>query len=87
MEIASSLKLALKSSELIVRQYVINLESQNAKLQKEIAKLEAQNIGQKNEISALKKELRKGKKVHVKVSFSEVKPTFSNPAVHADAAR
>lgn len=53
----------------VVRQYVYSLESQNAKLQKEIAKLEAHNVGQKNKILALQKELKKGKIVHVKVSY------------------
>ena len=48
----SSLKLALKSSDPIVKKYVTNLESQ-------IAKLEAQNTGDKSKIVALQKELKK----------------------------
>jgi len=37
-------KLALKSADLVVREYLRNLEMQNAKLQKEIAKLECTNM-------------------------------------------
>lgn len=64
MATPSSLKVALKAAKPVVQQYVVSLESQNAKLQKEIGKLEAQNIGYKHEIVALKKELQKLQSKH-----------------------
>ena len=51
------IKLALKSTDFIIREYVRTLEAENAKLQTKIAKLECNDISQKHEISALKKKL------------------------------
>lgn len=59
LEETTSLKIALKSSDLIVKQYARSMVSQNAKLKTKIGKLEAQNIGQKHEIVALRKQLKK----------------------------
>lgn len=58
MAVSSTLKLALKSSDLVVQKYVTKLEAQNAKCANEVAKLEAQNVGQKNKILALQKQLK-----------------------------
>lgn len=66
--VTQSLKLLLKSSQLPVREYVRNLESQIAQLQKQKAKLECNNTSQKHEIAALKKELNAYlKKGHITV--------------------
>jgi hypothetical protein len=69
MTIPSSIKSALKASESIIREYVRKLESQNAKLQKEIAKLQAENVNQKNKTAALEQQLKKGPIHNIKVSF------------------
>jgi len=54
---SAHIKAALKSADLIIREYVKKLEAENAKLQRKIAKLECNDISQKHEISALKKKL------------------------------
>ena len=54
---SASIKLALRDADLVVREYVRNLEAQNAKLQKEIAKLECLKMSHKNEVAALLKKL------------------------------
>ena len=77
MAISSSLKSALKSSELVVRHYVAQLESDNAKLQKQIAKLEAKNIEQKQKISALQKEFKNGPVHKFQISRVIVDPAKS----------
>jgi predicted RNase H-like nuclease (RuvC/YqgF family) len=62
------LRAALKSSELVVREYVKKLESENVKLQRQIAKLECNNMSQTNKISALQKKLNAYlKKDHITV--------------------
>lgn len=52
-----TIKSAIQSSQLPIREYVRNLESENAKLQRKIAKFQCNDLSQKNEISALKKKL------------------------------
>lgn len=52
-----SLKQLIKSLQLPVREYVKNLESQIAKLQKQKAKFECNDMSQRHEIAALKKQL------------------------------
>jgi len=48
-----TIRAAIKSTEMVVREYVKKLESENAKLQRQIAKLECNDMSQKNKISAL----------------------------------
>jgi len=63
-----TLKVALKSAELVVREYVKKLESENAKVQRQIAKLECTYMSQANKISALEKKLNAYlKKGHITV--------------------
>jgi|CXWL01.1.fsa_nt_gi predicted nucleic acid-binding Zn-ribbon protein len=57
----TTLNLALKASEPVVRRYVVKLEKRNARLQEEIGDLEAQRTDQKNRIKALEKELSKSR--------------------------
>lgn len=52
MTTPSPLKIALKSTEPIVKKYIANLEARQANL-------EAQNMGYKSKILALQKELKK----------------------------
>jgi len=54
---SAEIKSALKSTPLIIREYVRNLEAENAKLQKSIAKHECNAISNKHKIAELKKEL------------------------------
>ena len=62
------IKAALKSVDLIIREYVKKLEAENARLQRKIAKLECNDMSQKHEISALKKKLNAYlKKGHITV--------------------
>ena len=62
------LKLLLKSSQLPVREYIRNLEMENAKLQKQISKLECANMSHKHKVASLQKELNKYlKKGHLTV--------------------
>ena len=65
---SADIKLILKSSNLIVREYVKKLEIENVNLQKKIAKLECNGMSQKHEISALKKKLNEHlKKDHLTI--------------------
>ena len=50
-----SLKTKFKVLDIEIKFYIVELETFNFKLQKQIAKLEAQNVGYQNTISALKK--------------------------------
>ena len=54
---SQALNLARKSADLVLRDYVKNLESKNAKLQKQIAKLECASTSYKHKVAALQKEL------------------------------
>ena len=54
---SASIKLALRDADLVVREYVRNLEAQNAKLQKEIARFECSKMDYKITIATLRKEL------------------------------
>jgi predicted nuclease with TOPRIM domain len=68
---STELTTALKSSPLLIRDYVKNLETENAKLQKTIAKLESNAISSKHKIAELKKELDKCfKKGHLIVNVN-----------------
>jgi len=63
-----TLRAAIKSTEVVVRDYVKKLESENAKLQRQIAKLECNDMSQKNKISALQRKLNAYlKKGHITV--------------------
>lgn len=63
-----TLRAALMSAELLVREYMKKLESENAKLQRQIAKLECNQMSQTNKISALQKKLNAYlKKGHITV--------------------
>jgi len=63
-----TIRAAIKSTEMVVREYVKKLESENAKLQRQIAKLECNDMLQKNKISALQKKLKTYlKKGHITV--------------------
>jgi ribosomal protein L18E len=63
-----TIRAAIKSTEMVVREYVKKLESENAKLQRQIAKLECNDMSQKNKISALQKKLNAYlKKGHITV--------------------
>jgi len=65
---SQTLNLALKSADLVLRDYVRNLELENAKLQKQIAKLECASTSYKHKIAALQKELNAYlKKGHITV--------------------
>lgn len=67
----TDIKTALKSTSVLVREYVKNLEAENAKLQKNIAKLECNEISNKHKITELKKELNKLiKKGHITVNVN-----------------
>ena len=59
---------ALMSAEFVIREYVKKLESENAKLQRQMAKLECNDMSQTNKISALRKKLNAYlKKDHITV--------------------
>ena len=74
MTYSQSLKLALKSADPIVRNYVRNLESEISKLQKQNAKLECTNMSNKHKISALQKKLNAYlKKGHITVVTTSYK--------------
>jgi len=45
----------LKTSDKELRNYVIELEKENLKLQKQIAKLQVKNVSQQHQITAIKK--------------------------------
>ena len=45
----------LKTCDLLVRNYVTELEKENKRLQHQIARLRVKNVSQKNEIAALKR--------------------------------
>lgn len=67
----TDIKTALKSTSVLVREYVKNLEAENVKLQKNIAKLECNEISNKHKITELKKELNKLiKKGHITVNVN-----------------
>lgn len=55
MKRPNNLTTKLNLCELEIKNYVLELEAKNAKLQKEIAKLEVENISQQHKISALQK--------------------------------
>lgn len=68
---SANVKSALKSTSLLIREYVKKLETENAKLQKNIAKLECDGISNKHRINELKKELDKClKKGHLTVNVN-----------------
>lgn len=54
-------KKKLKTCEPEIRDFVANLQLENAKLQRKIAKLEAEKISSDNMVRALGKELKKSK--------------------------
>jgi ribosomal protein L18E len=63
-----TLRAAFKSAELVIREYVKKMESENAKLQRQIAKLECNYMSQTNKNSALQKKLNAYlKKGHITV--------------------
>jgi hypothetical protein len=63
-----TIRAAIKSTEMVVREYVKKLESENAKLQRKIAELECNGMSQKNKISAIQKKLNAYlKKGHITV--------------------
>jgi hypothetical protein len=71
---SQSLKLTLKSSDPIVRNYVRDLESEILKLQKQNTKLECTNMSNKHKIFALQKKLNAYfKKGHVTVVTTSYK--------------
>ena len=55
MKRPNNLTAKLNLCELEIKNYVLELESKNATLQKEIAKLEVENVSQQHKISALQK--------------------------------
>jgi predicted nucleic acid-binding Zn-ribbon protein len=60
-----------------LQNYVVALESENAKLHKQIAKLEAQDMSKQNRIAALEYELKEETKKHslnLSIGFSGEKP-------------
>ncbi|PKO83743.1 MAG: hypothetical protein CVU17_06575 [Betaproteobacteria bacterium HGW-Betaproteobacteria-11] len=68
MRPSQTLKLAIKASDLPVREYVRNLELKIVQLQKRNVKLECDYLAQKTEIAALKKKVAAyHKKGHVTV--------------------
>ena len=63
-----TIKAAIKSTEVVVREYVKKLEAENARLQRQLAKLECNDMSQKHKISALQKKLNAYlKKGHITV--------------------
>lgn len=58
MSKSTDLQTALKSSDLSVQQYVVELEVENAKLHKKIAQLEVKNVSSNNRIIALQEEIK-----------------------------
>lgn len=55
----TSLNSALKAAKPELKNYVLALESENAKLQRQIAKLEVTNLSKQNRIISLGKENKK----------------------------
>ena len=51
----ASLRAKIKAADTELRNYVIELEKENSKLQQQIAKLQVKNLSQQNEIKALEK--------------------------------
>ncbi len=66
----ASLTAKIKAADTELKNYVIELEKENFKLQQQIAKLQVKNISQQNEIKALKKGQPK---VVIRMSHPEVK--------------
>ena len=62
---STDLQSALKSSELSVQQYVIELKAENAKLHKKIAQLEVTNVSANNRIIALQNEVKEAEAGHL----------------------
>ena len=77
-----TLNLALKSSELVVQEYVKQLEAINAKLQKQIAKLECDCTSYKHKIASIQSELNKRiKQGHTTVEIRNYVPPNYVPPV------
>ncbi len=55
MNRSKSITLKLKKTDVEIKNYVLELEKENAKLQKTIAKFEAKSVSNQHRISALKK--------------------------------
>ena len=66
----ASLTAKIKVADAELKNYVIELEKENLKLQHQVAKLQVKNISQQNEIKALKKV---EPKVVIQMSSREVK--------------
>ena len=65
---STQIKSALEASQVVVRDYVRNLEGENVRLQRQIAKLECNNMSYKNRVASLQNELSKYlKKGHITV--------------------
>ena len=77
MSRSKSLAAPFQAAQTELREYVVALESENAKLQKRVAKLEAQDMSKQNRITALEKALKEETKKHsfnLNIGFSGEKP-------------
>ncbi len=64
MSRSESLDVSFQAAQPDLQNYVIALESENAKLHKQITKLEVQDISKQNRIAALESELKEETKKH-----------------------
>lgn len=55
MKPPQTITLKLKDTDIEIKNYLLELEKENAKLQKNIARLQVKNVSLQNQITALKK--------------------------------
>lgn len=83
MSRSESLDVSFQAAQPVLQNYVVALESENAKLHKQISKLEVQDISKQNRITALENELKEEAKKHgfnLNIDFSGEKPASPGDA-------
>lgn len=66
---ASDLQAKLKKADPIIRNYVSELEAENAKLQRQIAKFQVKDVSRDNRIKALEKAIKEDTpQVHIDIA-------------------
>lgn len=69
MKLSPALQKIVKTSAPEVRDFVAELQRENARLHRRVAKLEVERISSMNRISALEKEQKKGPVQQIQVRF------------------
>jgi hypothetical protein len=68
----ASLTAKMKTADIELRNYIMELEKKNLKLHDKLAKLQVQNVSQQNEIKAIQKEIKALKNGEIKGAFSHL---------------